>query len=98
MMDQRNQGKRAHFSIFKIASPLPRASCAPDVGFYIFRSGHRRFSVRKGVLRNFAKLQENTCARVYFPVNFAKFLKTIFFTEHLRATTSLIILRRTLRS
>ena len=56
MMDQRNQGKRAHFSIFKIVSPLPRASCAPDVGFYIFRSGHRRFSVRKGVLRNFAKL------------------------------------------
>ena len=30
----------------------------------LFRNSHRRCSLRKGVLRNFA--QENTCARVFF--------------------------------
>ena len=34
--------------------------------FNIFRSSHWRCSVRKGVLRNFAKFTENTCARVSF--------------------------------
>ena len=29
-------------------------------------------------------LQENNCARVSFPVNFVKFLRTLFLTEHLR--------------
>ena len=48
---------------------------------------------KKSVLRNFAKSQENTCARDSFseilwhrcfPVNFAEFLRTPFFTEHFR--------------
>ena len=61
--------------------------------------------LRKGVLRNFAKvtgkhmyqglflitlqadacnfIKEETLAQVCFPVNFAKFQKTSFFTEHL---------------
>ena len=30
------------------------------------RSSHRRCSVRKVVLRNFSKSQENTCARAFF--------------------------------
>ena len=46
----------------------------------------------KDVLKNFAKFTKNTCARVFFLrklqrcflVNFAKFLSTLFFTEHLR--------------
>ena len=50
------------------------------------RSSHRRFSVRKDVLRNFAKFTGNTCARVLkkrlwhrcIPVNFATFLRTPF--------------------
>ena len=65
----------------------------------------QRCSAKKGVLRNFTKCTENTCARVfflnkvadlrpatllkkwfwhwYFPRNFAKFLRTPFFTEQL---------------
>ena len=31
-----------------------------------YRSSHRRCSVKEGVLRNFAKIQENTCARASF--------------------------------
>ena len=30
------------------------------------RRSQRKYSVRKGVLRNFTRLQENTCARVSF--------------------------------
>ena len=66
---------------------------------------HQKCSVKKGVLRNFAKftgkflcqsLFFNKVAEAwacnfikkeiwhwYFPVNFAKFLRTPFFTEHL---------------
>ena len=43
------------------------------------RSSHRRYSVRKGVVRNFAKLTGK-----HFPVNFAKFLRTPFYKTHLR--------------
>ena len=31
-----------------------------------YRSGHRRCSIKKGVLKNFAKFIGNTCARVSF--------------------------------
>ena len=57
-----------------------------------YRSSHRRCSVRKGVLRNFAKFTgKNLCLRSEacillkerlrhrcFPVNLAKFLRTPF--------------------
>ena len=54
------------------------------------RSSHRRCSVRKGVLGNFAKftgkhlylqsatLLKNSLCHRCFPVNFAKFLRTLF--------------------
>ena len=53
------------------------------------RSSHRRSSVRKGVLRNFAKFTaKHLCQSLFFnklqawhwcfPVNFAKFLRTPF--------------------
>ena len=32
----------------------------------MFRSSHRNFSVKNGVLKNFANFQENTCVRVSF--------------------------------
>ena len=70
-----------------------------------YRSSHQRCSVRKGILRNFAKftgkhlyrslffnrvagLRPATLLRKKiwhkcFPVNFAKFSRTAFFTEHL---------------
>ena len=70
------------------------------------RSSHRRFSVRKVVLRNFAKLtRKHLCQGLFsknvaglrpvtllkkrllrrcFPMNFAKFLTTIFLTEQLQ--------------
>ena len=43
----------------------------------------RRCSVKKLFLKISQSSQENTCARC-FPVNFAKFLKTFFLTEHIR--------------
>ena len=60
--------------------------------FLIVRSSHQRCSVRKGVLRNLAKftgkrLRPGTLLKKRFwhrcfPVNIAKFLRTLFFTEH----------------
>ena len=55
----------------------------------------QRCSVKKVFLEISQNSEENTCARVsflikkrlwhrYFPVNFAKFLRTPFLTEHLR--------------
>ena len=69
------------------------------------RSSHRKCSVRKDLLRNFARLTgKHLCQSLFFtevglrsatllkkrlwhkcfPVNFAKFLRTPFLTEHLR--------------
>ena len=62
------------------------------------RSSHSEVFCKKGILSNFAKFTEkHLCQRLVFknllkkslwhrcfPVNFAKFLKTPFFTEHLR--------------
>ena len=42
--------------IFNISNKVTRNSTA------IYRNSHRRCSVRKGILRNFEKSQENTCA------------------------------------
>ena len=77
----------------------------------IYKSSHRRCSLRKGVLRNFKKLSPGGFCKKgvlrhfakftgkqfrpatllkkspwhrCFPVNLAKFLRTSFFTEHLR--------------
>ena len=72
----------------------------------IARSSHRKCSVKKGFLRNFAKFTgKQLCQNLFFdkvaglrpatllkkrlwhrrfPVNFAKFLKIPFLTEHLR--------------
>ena len=56
-----------------------------------FRSGHRRCSVRKSVLRNFTKF---TVKHLYqsleevFSCEFREISKNTFFTEHLWATAS----------
>ena len=77
---------------------------------FIYRSSHQRCSMRKGVLRNFAKFTGKHLGQSLFfnkvvglrpaallkrrlwprcfPVNFVKFLRTPFFTEHLWATAS----------
>ena len=58
------------------------------------RSSHRRCSLRKGILRNFAKfIGKRPCQSFffwhgYFPVNFEKFFKNTFFTEHIWETAS----------
>ena len=79
--------------------------------FLIYRSIHRRCSVKKGVLRNFTKFTgKYLCQSLFFnkvaglrpatslkkkpwyrccPVNFAKFLKNTFSTEHLQTTASI---------
>ena len=58
------------------------------------RSCRSEVFCKKGVLENFTKFTENTCAKVSFlkkrlwhrcfPVNFVKFLRATFFIEHLR--------------
>ena len=58
------------------------------------RSSGQEVFCKKAVLEVLQSLQQNTCARVSFlkrrlwyscfPVNFAKFLRTSFVTEHLR--------------
>ena len=54
--------------------------------FKKIRSSHRRCSVRKGILRNFAKIhRENTCVRV---CGFYEIPKKTFFTEHLCTNAS----------
>ena len=69
-------------------------------------------SVRKGVLRNIAKFTgKHLCRRLFlpatllkkrlwdrcFPVNFVKFFKNTFYTEHLRTTTSVHCLMNSLK-
>ena len=59
---------------------------------FIGRSSYRRCSVRKGVLRNFAKLTgKHLCQSLFslFPVNFVKFLRTLF----LQNTSGRLLLR-----
>ena len=47
------------------------------------RSSRPDVFCEKGVLRNFATLLKKRLWHRCFPVNFAKFLRTPFFTEHL---------------
>ena len=53
------------------------------------RSSYQRCSIEKGVLKTFEKFRgKHPCWRKrlqhrYFPVNFPKFVRTTFFTEHL---------------
>ena len=62
------------------------------------RSSHRRCSVRKGILRSFAKFTwKNTCARVSFLIKlqasaceFCEISKNTFFCKHLVETASVI--------
>ena len=53
-----------------------------DPEFRLIRSSHRRVSLRKDLLRNFAKFtRKHLCQRLWrrcFPVNFAKYLRTLF--------------------
>ena len=63
----------------------------------MYRSSRLEVFCKKDALRNFKNSQENSCARVFppatllrnriwhrcFPVNFEKFLRTPFLTEHL---------------
>ena len=44
----------------------------------------QRCSIKRVFLKISQNSQENNCARVSFPVNFVKFLRTLFLTEHLR--------------
>ena len=77
--------------IFNIGNKVTRNSIA------IYRNSHRRCSVRKGILRNFEKSQENTCACNFikiealaqvFPHEFCEISKNTFFAEHVWATAS----------
>ena len=57
-----------------------------------FRSSHRRCSVRKGVLRKAEAcnvIKKETLAQV-FSCEFCEISKNTFFTEKLRATTSVV--------
>ena len=52
--------------LFSVRCPLKGHTMQNERWFYIYRSSHRRCSVRKRVLRNFTKFTGNTCARVSF--------------------------------
>ena len=66
-----------------------------------YRSSHQRCSIKKGVLRNFARftgehrpeacnfIQKETLAQV-FSCEFSEISKNIFFTEHLWTTAAII--------
>ena len=59
--------------------------------FICSRSSHRRYSVRKGVLRNFTKFTgKHLCQSLFFnKVAACRFItKNTFFTEYTRPTTS----------
>ena len=43
----------------------------------LFKSSHQRYSVKKGVLKNFQKLSPRQLCYRCFPVNFAKFRRTL---------------------
>ena len=55
-------------------------------GYCLPRSSHPEVFYKKGFLRNFGKFTEKQLLRLWhrcFPVNFGKFLRPPFFTEHL---------------
>ena len=73
-----------------------KENCVEKILHAICRSSHRRWSVRKGVLRNFAKFTgKHLCQSLFFnkveglraatllKKNFVKFLRTHFYIEHL---------------
>ena len=72
----------------KNSSELPLRSSRTQMHFKIGRSSYRRSSVKKGVLRNFAKfIGKDLCQSLFFnkvaglrylPVNFVKLLRTPF--------------------
>ena len=80
--------------ISMIFHKLRQYSCLPRI-----RSSRQEVFCKKGIFKNFANSQENTCVRVHslrpatllkrrlwhscFPANFAKFLRTPFLVEHL---------------
>ena len=65
-------------------------SC-PTTNFGSFRSSRRRCSVRKGVLRNFAKFTGKHLKKRCFAVHFAKFLR-IPFLENTSGRLLLVIM------
>ena len=58
------------------------------------RSSHRRCSVKKSALRNFAKFTKNETLPQVFSCEFCEISKNTFSTEHLLATASLTPLRK----
>ena len=49
------------------------------IGQKFYRSSHQKCSVKKDVLWNFAKFTgKDLCQSLFFPLNFAKFLRTSF--------------------
>ena len=54
-----------------------------------FRSSHRKCSIKKGILKNFAKFTgKHLCQSLFFI--FWRNFKNTFFTKHLRGTASVI--------
>ena len=76
-----------HFSHINLVSSLMTNHMALSPGFYIFkdksRSSHRRCSVRKGVLRNFAKFTEKHLYQSLFFNKVAGLRPTTLFKKRL---------------
>ena len=56
----------------------------PDHSQMTYRSSRPEVFCKKGILKIFAKFTGKHLRHRCFPVNFAKFLRTHFLTEHLR--------------
>ena len=55
-----------HSLFFKKAAGSCRYVCAPSVSVIFFRSSRTEVLCKKGVLKNFRNLQENTCSSLIF--------------------------------
>ena len=53
-----------------------------------FRSSHQRCSIKKGVLKNFAKFTGTHLRQSVLSCEFWEIFKNTFFTEHIRETAS----------
>ena len=71
-----------------IRTTPPVLSRSFETTFTTIRSSHQRCSMKKGVLRNFAKFTgKHLCQSLFFN-NFLEISKNTFFTEHLWTTGS----------
>ena len=82
--------KKQCATLHMFGSSRSNSSCLTNQWSW-FRSSHQRRSIKKGVLKNFAKFTgKHLCQSLFFNTveGLSSIFKNIFFTEHPRATAS----------